>query len=399
MRKIHTTLRLFFEAGLSIRAVARTLRVSPEVPAKAGMGESLRRAQVAGLSWPLPEGMDERALEARLFPGAGVPAPARRAIPDWAHVHTERRRKGVTLSLLWQEYKAEHPDGIHYSRFCERYRAFRQRLDGVMRQSHRAGEKLFVDYAGHTAPVVDRESGELHQAQVFVAVLGASSYTYAEATWTQTLPDWCASHVRTLQFLGGVPECVVPDNLRSAVSRAHPPAKAGADLNPTYADPRVRGGRLCRALRLRRHPGAGAPTPRQGQGRGLPPGLLPAGAGSEWGNRGSPSSSSSAGSSPHCATAPSSPSPSSTEPPRVSRRVICLSQAARRLMQLMVVVCLECSRRHMAEGSEQAPVVVPVHPFEGGELDCLAGAPRAAPGDEFGLVQPDDGFGQSLPPA
>ena len=236
MRKIHTTLRLFFEAGLSIRAVARTLRVSPEVPAKAGMGEYLRRAQVAGLSWPLPEGMDERALEARLFPGAGVPAPARRAMPDWAHVHTELRRKGVTLSLLWQEYKAEHPDGIHYSRFCERYRAFRQHLDGVMRQSHRAGEKLFVDYAGHTAPVVDRESGELHQAQVFVAVLGASSYTYAEATWTQTLPDWCASHVRTLQFLGGVPECVVPDNLRSAVSRAHPPAKAGADLNPTYAD-------------------------------------------------------------------------------------------------------------------------------------------------------------------
>ena len=161
MRKIHTTLRLFFEAGLSIRAIARTLRVSPEVPAKAGMGEYLRRAQVVGLSWPLPEGMDERALEARLFPGAGVPAPARRAMPDWAHVHTERRRKGVTLSLLWQEYKAEHPDGIHSSQCCERYRALRQRLDGVMRQSHRAGEKLFVDYAGHTAPIVDRESGEL----------------------------------------------------------------------------------------------------------------------------------------------------------------------------------------------------------------------------------------------
>ena len=228
MRKIHTTLRLFFEAGLSIRAIARTLRISPST-----VGEYLRRAQVAGLSWPLPEGMDERALEARLFPGAGVPAPARRAMPDWAHVHTERRRKGVTLSLLWQEYKAEHPDGIHYSRFCERYRALRQHLDVVMRQSHRAGEKLFVDYAGHTAPVVDRESGELHQAQVFVAVLGASSYTYAEATWTQGLADWVGSHVRAFEFFGGCPELVVPDNLRAAVSRAH---RYEPDTNPTYHD-------------------------------------------------------------------------------------------------------------------------------------------------------------------
>ena len=228
MRKIHTTVRLFFEAGLSIRAIARTLGVSPST-----VGDYIRRAKVAGLSWPLPEGMDERALEARLFPGAGVPAPAQRAMPDWAHVHTELRRKGVTLSLLWQEYKAEHPDGIQYSQFCERYRAFRQGVDVVMRQSHRAGEKLFVDYAGHTVPVVDRESGELREAQVFVAVLGASSYTYAEATWTQGLPDWCASHVRTLQFLGGVPELVVPDNLRSAVSRAH---RYEPDLNPTYAD-------------------------------------------------------------------------------------------------------------------------------------------------------------------
>ncbi len=190
MRKIHSTLRLFFEAGLSIRAIARTLRVSPEVPAKAGMGDYIRRAKVAGLSWPLPEGLDERALEARLFPGASVPAP------DWAHVHAELRRKGVTLSLLWQEYKGEHPEGLQYSQFCERYRAFRQGVDGVMRHNHRAGEKLFVDYAGHTVPIVDRESGARREAQVFVAVPGASSYTYAEATWAQTLPDWCASHPR-----------------------------------------------------------------------------------------------------------------------------------------------------------------------------------------------------------
>ena len=162
-------------------------------PAQAGVPrERLWVCQGSGLSWPLPEGMDERAIET-LFPGAGVSTPARRAMPDWARVHTELRRKGVTLSLLWQEYKAEHPDGVQYSQFCERYHALRQGVDVVMRQSHRTGEKLFVDYAGRTAPVVDRESGVLRQAQVFVAVLGASSYTYAEATWTQTQPGWCAS--------------------------------------------------------------------------------------------------------------------------------------------------------------------------------------------------------------
>ena len=244
MRKIHSTVRLFFEAGLSIRAIARTLRVSPST-----VGDYIRRAKVAGLSWPLPEGLDERALEARLFPGAAVPAPAQRAMPDWAHVHAELRRKGVTLSLLWQEDKGEHPEGLQYSQFCERYRAFRQGVDVVMRHNHRAGEKLFVDYAGHTVPIVDRESGARREAQVFVAVLGASSYTYAEATWAQTLPDWCASHVRTLRFLGGVPECVVPDNLRSAVSRAH---RYEPDLNPTYADLAEHYGFVVMPARVRR---------------------------------------------------------------------------------------------------------------------------------------------------
>ena len=188
MRKIHSTLRLFFEAGLSIRTVARTLRVSPEVPAKAGMGDSIRRTQVAGLSWPLPEGLDERALEARLFPGAGVPAPAQRAMPDWAHVHAELRRKGVTLSLLWQEYKGEHPEGLQSSQFCERYRAFGQGVDVVMRHNHRAGEKLFVDDAGHTVPIADRESAARREAQVFVAGFGASSYIPAHAAISRRGP-------------------------------------------------------------------------------------------------------------------------------------------------------------------------------------------------------------------
>ena len=156
MRKIHRVLRLFFEAGLSIRAIARSLQASPST-----VGEYIRRAKSAGLSWPLPETLDERALEGRLFPTATVSARDERPVPDFAHVHAERRRKGVTLALLWQEYKAEHPEGLQYSQFCERYRRWRGRLDVVMRQSHRAGEKLFVDYAGQSVPVVDRATGEL----------------------------------------------------------------------------------------------------------------------------------------------------------------------------------------------------------------------------------------------
>ena len=228
MRKIHRVLRLFFEAELSIRAIARSIGASPST-----VGDYIRRAKAAGLAWPLPEGLDERALEARLFPGVTTPARVERAIPQWADIHAELRGKGVTLALLWQEYKTAHPEGLQYSQFCERYRAWRRRLDVVMRQTHRAGEKLFVDYAGQCVPVVHRETGELRNAQVFVAVLGASSYTFAEATWTQALPDWCASHVRALRFFQGVPELVVPDNLRSAITRPH---RFEPDAHPTYAD-------------------------------------------------------------------------------------------------------------------------------------------------------------------
>ncbi|MBN0112846.1 transposase, partial [Pseudomonas aeruginosa] len=129
-------------------------------------------------------------------------------LPDWAWVHAELRRPGVTLALLWQEYRLSQSQGFQYSWFCEHYRAWAGKLDVVMRQEHRVGEKLFVDYAGQTVPVIDRHSGEIRQAQVFVAVLGASSYTFAEATWSQQLPDWLGSHVRCFAFLGGVPEIV-----------------------------------------------------------------------------------------------------------------------------------------------------------------------------------------------
>ena len=232
MRKVREVLRLHYATGMSLRAIARSLKVSPAVPAKAGMGKCIRRAEAQGLGWPLPDSLDDAGLERRLFP-APAPRGKPRPVPRWSEVHRELRTKGVTLALLWEEYKAVHPEGLQYSWFCEQYRAWASQLDVVMRQEHRAGEKLFVDYAGHTVGVVDRRTGELRQAQVFVAVLGASSYTYAEATWTQGLADWVGSHVRAFEFFGGCPELVVPDNLRAAVSRAH---RYEPDTNPTYHD-------------------------------------------------------------------------------------------------------------------------------------------------------------------
>jgi transposase len=154
-------------------------------------------------------------------------------LPDWSAVHKDLQRKGVTLLVLWEEYKGNHPEGYEYSRFCDLYRQWAGKLPVWMRQEHTAGEKLFVDYAGMTMPVVNPRTGEICHAQIFVATLGASHYTYAEATWTQTLPDWISSHVRALEFLGGVPSVLVPDNTRTGVSRA---CRYDPDLNPTYAE-------------------------------------------------------------------------------------------------------------------------------------------------------------------
>jgi len=165
-----------------------------------------------------------------LFPSPpAVPADTR-VVPDWAAVHRELRRPGVTLMLLWEEYRAAHPEGFGYSWFCKRYEDWSGSLDVVMRQTHRAGEKLFVDDAGHTVEVVDPASGEIRTAQIFVAVLGASNYTYAEATWSQGLSDWIGSHVRAFAYFDGVPAILVPDNLRSGVSKAH---RDEPDVNPT----------------------------------------------------------------------------------------------------------------------------------------------------------------------
>ena len=199
MRKLRQALRLAWEAGLGLRPIGHSLGLSPTT-----VGDYLRRAELAELHWPLPTDLDDAALEARLFPGLPPMACKERPLPDFTEVRRELRRKGMTLVLLWQAYKAAHPEGLQYSQFCEHYRRFVGSLDLVMRQEHRAGEKLFIDYAGQTVPVVDPATGEVRQAQVFVATLGASNDTYAEATWTQGLADWIASHIRALEYFGAV---------------------------------------------------------------------------------------------------------------------------------------------------------------------------------------------------
>ena len=228
MRKIFEILRLKHECGLNHRRIGLSVGV-----ARSTVCDYLHRAAAAGLTWPLPESMTETEVDRLLFPPAPAGASELRPQPDWSMVHQELRRKGMTLLLLWQEYKTAHPDGLRYSWFCQSYRLWAGKLNLVMRQEHRAGEKLFVDYAGQTVPVTERATGEIRQAQIFVAVLGASNYTYAEATFTQTLPDWIGAHVRAFEFLGGIPEVVVPDNLKSAVARS---CRYDPDLNPTYRE-------------------------------------------------------------------------------------------------------------------------------------------------------------------
>ena len=215
MRQIRYTLRLASE-GVSAREIARMLGV-----ARSTVQDNVKRAQVAGLAWPLPDELTDAALEARLFARNGAPrGMRRRADPVWSELVCELKRPGVNLMVLWEEYRAGHPEGYGYSRFCELMREFEKRLSPVMRQDHRAGDKVFVDYSGKKIGIIDPTTGAVHEAEIFVAVLGASSFTYAEATWSQTLPDWIGAHVRMFRFFGGAPRLVIPDNLKSGVNKA-----------------------------------------------------------------------------------------------------------------------------------------------------------------------------------
>ena len=227
MRKITEVLRLKFEAKFSHERIAGVTGVS-----KGAVTKYVRRALQKGVGWPLAADVDESRLEALLF--GKVASSERYARPDFAYLHQELKRKGVTLQLLWEDYAAAHGENAYrYSQFCLRYRRYRESLARSMRQVHRAGEKLFIDYSGDTACVIDVASGEIRSAQIFVAVLGASKYAYAEATWTQTLPDWIASNIRTLEFINGAPALLIPDNLKSAIKQA---CRYEPEATSTYED-------------------------------------------------------------------------------------------------------------------------------------------------------------------
>ena len=220
VRKIREVLRLKAEARLSDREIAAAIG-----SARSTVQECLRRARVAGVGWPLPPEEDEVSLLARLYPRS--PVPPRYPPPDFATIHAELATKGVTRMLLWQEYKARHPDGCQYSAFCRDYDAWLGTRDPVMRFEHTPGDKLFVDYAGQSIGY----GREGDRAQIFVATLGASNYTFAEATWSQSLPDWLSSHVRAFEFFGGTTVMLIPDNLKSGVNKA---CRYDPELNPSY---------------------------------------------------------------------------------------------------------------------------------------------------------------------
>jgi transposase len=228
MRKIREVVRLSKLLGLSQRQVARSVRLGQST-----VWDYLVRFRVSGLSWDEVETLDDEALEQRLFPSERASTERGRSLPDWSEIHQELKGKGVTLSLLWQEYRESHPEGYGYSRFCDLYRAWKKKLDVSLRQDYVGGEKLFVDYAGETVVVVNPRSGEARQAQIFVAALGASNYTFAEATWSQDLRDWIASHVHAFEAIGGVVELVIPDNLKSGVTK---PNWYEPDVNQTYTE-------------------------------------------------------------------------------------------------------------------------------------------------------------------
>jgi len=229
MRQVREILRLTFSGDVAGREVARRLGIAPST-----VRAVVERFRSSGLSWPLSDDISDETLEEQLYSTPGSKQGHRRhAEPDFSQIHRELKRKHVTLSILWDEYIEQNPEGYRYSRFCELYRNWAGRLSVTMRQSHAGGDKLFVDYAGDGVPVVNRLTGEVRQAQIFVAVMGASNFTHAEATWTQGLADWIGAHTRALEAIGGVPNLIVPDNTKVAVIK---PCLFDPQINRTYAD-------------------------------------------------------------------------------------------------------------------------------------------------------------------
>jgi transposase len=232
MRLVREVLRLKFAASLSHRQIAAALRIGV-----GSVSNYLAAFERAGLKYPLPSDLVDIELERLLFPP--VPPkpklqPSRFVSPDFLYIHEQLRLKGVTRQLLWEEYCAQYSsEAYSYTQFCVLYKEFKDRLRLSMRQTHTPGEKVFVDYCGKTVPIINSVTGEITQAQIFVAVLGASNYTFADAPLSQKLSDWIGSHIRAFDFFGGVPQLVVPDNLKSAVDKA---CRYEPLLNQTYAE-------------------------------------------------------------------------------------------------------------------------------------------------------------------
>ena len=227
IRKMKEILRLYFDAKLSMHKIAKSLSVSSSVVHK-----YIKQAKALGIEWPLPDRItnDEELLT---LLGSTQNSLENEESIDYQTIHKEFKRKGVTLQLLWEEYHDAKLITLSYSQFCRRYRSWQGKQPSSMKQTHKAGDKTFIDYSGMTFRIIDPETGEIRAAEVFIGVLGASNYTYAEATWSQKLQDWIASHVRMFEYFGGVTALLVPDNLKSAINK---PCRYEPDVNPTYAE-------------------------------------------------------------------------------------------------------------------------------------------------------------------
>lgn len=225
MRMITEVLRLHHSCGLNDTEISKALGCSRGV-----VGNYLRRAEAASLSWPLPDGLDEGQIEQRLFPP--VANRRRRPLPDFNYIHAEYKKKGVTLELLWGEYREEHPDGLGHTQFCEHYKQYVKSLDLVMRQEHKAGDKAFSDFAGKTLPITNADTGEVRPAHLFVCTLGATNFTFADLFQDETTESWCNGHAAAFNYFDGCPRYCVPDNPKPVITKACP---YEPEINPNFA--------------------------------------------------------------------------------------------------------------------------------------------------------------------